>query len=125
MTIHADRVDAWHIGALFMLLEIATIYAGEMYGVNPLDQLVERHDGVVTLHVAELALEGRRGDHQAGVEVAERGCLVVGHRVVAEDGPPTAPEPTGEPGQAGVMPDVLEGVDGRATRGSHAWMEYA
>jgi glucose-6-phosphate isomerase len=38
MTIHADRVDAWHLGALFMLLEIATIYAGEMYGVNPLDQ---------------------------------------------------------------------------------------
>jgi glucose-6-phosphate isomerase len=38
MTIHAQRVDAWHIGALFMLLEIATIYAGELYGVNPLDQ---------------------------------------------------------------------------------------
>ena len=38
MTIHIDRVDAWHLGALFMLLEIATIYAGELYGVNPLDQ---------------------------------------------------------------------------------------
>ena len=38
MTIHVDRVDAWHLGALFMLLEIATIYAGELYGVNPLDQ---------------------------------------------------------------------------------------
>jgi glucose-6-phosphate isomerase len=38
MTIHAQRVDAWHVGALFMLLEIATIYAGELYGVNPLDQ---------------------------------------------------------------------------------------
>jgi glucose-6-phosphate isomerase len=38
MTIHVDRVDAWHMGALFMLLEIATIYAGELYGVNPLDQ---------------------------------------------------------------------------------------
>ena len=38
LTIHVDRVDAWHLGALFMLLEIATIYAGEMYGVNPLDQ---------------------------------------------------------------------------------------
>ena len=38
MTIHVDRVDAWHLGALFMFLEIATIYAGEMYGVNPLDQ---------------------------------------------------------------------------------------
>jgi glucose-6-phosphate isomerase len=38
MTIHAQRVDARHIGALFMLLEIATIYAGELYGVNALDQ---------------------------------------------------------------------------------------
>ena len=38
MTIHVDRVDAWHLGGLFMLLEIATIYAGELYGVNPLDQ---------------------------------------------------------------------------------------
>ena len=38
MTIHVDRADAWHLGALFMLLEIATIYAGEMYGINPLDQ---------------------------------------------------------------------------------------
>jgi glucose-6-phosphate isomerase len=38
MTIHVQRVDAWHVGALFMLLEIATIYGGELYGVNPLDQ---------------------------------------------------------------------------------------
>jgi glucose-6-phosphate isomerase len=38
MTMHIDRVDAWHLGALFMVLEIATIYAGELYGVNPLDQ---------------------------------------------------------------------------------------
>ena len=38
MTIHVDRVDPWHLGGLFMLLEIATIYAGELYGVNPLDQ---------------------------------------------------------------------------------------
>lgn len=38
MAIHIDRVDAWHLGALFMLLEIATVYAGALYGVNPLDQ---------------------------------------------------------------------------------------
>ena len=38
LTIHIDRVDAWHMGALFTLLEIATIYAGRLYGVNPLDQ---------------------------------------------------------------------------------------
>jgi glucose-6-phosphate isomerase len=38
MAMHIDRVDAWHLGAIFTLLEIATIYAGEMYGVNPLNQ---------------------------------------------------------------------------------------
>ncbi len=38
MTVHVDTADAWHLGALFMFLEIATIYAGELYGINPLDQ---------------------------------------------------------------------------------------
>jgi glucose-6-phosphate isomerase len=38
MTLELDSVDEWHIGALFMLLETATIYAGALYGVNPLDQ---------------------------------------------------------------------------------------
>jgi glucose-6-phosphate isomerase len=31
-------VDAWHVGGLIMLLEIATAYAGELYGVNAFDQ---------------------------------------------------------------------------------------
>jgi len=38
LTIHLDRVDAWHVGAVMMLLEIATAYAGEMYGVNAFNQ---------------------------------------------------------------------------------------
>jgi glucose-6-phosphate isomerase len=38
MTLELDAVDAWHVGALFMLLEAATIYAGALYQVNPLDQ---------------------------------------------------------------------------------------
>ena len=38
MTLELEDVDAWHIGALMMLLVAATIYAGAMYGVNPLDQ---------------------------------------------------------------------------------------
>jgi glucose-6-phosphate isomerase len=38
LTIEVDRVDAWHLGGLLMLLEVATIYAGTLYGVNPLDQ---------------------------------------------------------------------------------------
>lgn len=38
MTIRLDTVDAWHLGGLFMLLELATVYAGALYQVNPLDQ---------------------------------------------------------------------------------------
>jgi glucose-6-phosphate isomerase len=38
MTITLDKVDSWHVGGLIMLLEIATVYAGALYGVNPLDQ---------------------------------------------------------------------------------------
>jgi glucose-6-phosphate isomerase len=38
MTLTLERVDAWHVGALFMLLEIATAYAGALYGVNAFDQ---------------------------------------------------------------------------------------
>ncbi len=38
MTLTLDRVDPWHVGGLIMLLEIATIYAGTLYDVNPLDQ---------------------------------------------------------------------------------------
>lgn len=38
MTLTLDAVDAWHLGGLFMLLELATIYAGALYQVNPLDQ---------------------------------------------------------------------------------------
>jgi glucose-6-phosphate isomerase len=38
MTIRLPRVNAHAIGELFMLLEIATIYAGVLYDVDPLDQ---------------------------------------------------------------------------------------
>jgi glucose-6-phosphate isomerase len=38
LTIHINRVDAQHFGELLMFLEVATIFAGELYGVNPLDQ---------------------------------------------------------------------------------------
>ncbi|HEX2717372.1 MAG TPA: glucose-6-phosphate isomerase [Gemmatimonadaceae bacterium] len=38
MTITLDRVDPWHLGGLIMLLEIATVFAGTLYEVNPLDQ---------------------------------------------------------------------------------------
>jgi glucose-6-phosphate isomerase len=38
MTLTLDTVDAWHVGGLIFLLELATAYAGELYGVNAFDQ---------------------------------------------------------------------------------------
>ena len=38
MTLILERVDAWHVGGLLMFLEIATAYAGRLYGVNAFDQ---------------------------------------------------------------------------------------
>ena len=38
MTLTLERVDAWHVGALLMFLEIATAYAGRLYGVDAFDQ---------------------------------------------------------------------------------------
>jgi glucose-6-phosphate isomerase len=38
MTIEVERVDPAALGALFMLFQIATVYAGALYGVDPLDQ---------------------------------------------------------------------------------------
>ena len=38
MTLTLERVDAWHVGGLLMFLELATAYAGQLYGVNAFDQ---------------------------------------------------------------------------------------
>lgn len=38
MRIEIPRIDAHSIGELFMLLQIATVYAGGLYNVDPLDQ---------------------------------------------------------------------------------------
>jgi glucose-6-phosphate isomerase len=38
MTLTLDRVDAWHLGGLFMFLELATAYAGQLYGVDAFNQ---------------------------------------------------------------------------------------
>jgi glucose-6-phosphate isomerase len=38
MTLELERVDASALGALFMLFQIATVYAGSLFGVDPLDQ---------------------------------------------------------------------------------------
>jgi len=38
MTLRVERADAWHLGGLFVFFELATIYAAQFYGVDPLDQ---------------------------------------------------------------------------------------
>lgn len=38
MTVHLDRVDPSHVGQLMMFLEIATAYAGQLYGIDAFDQ---------------------------------------------------------------------------------------
>ena len=38
MTLELPRVDARALGGVFMLLEIATVYAGHFYGIDPMDQ---------------------------------------------------------------------------------------
>jgi glucose-6-phosphate isomerase len=38
LTVEVERLDARSLGGLFMLFQIATVYAGALYGVDPLDQ---------------------------------------------------------------------------------------
>jgi glucose-6-phosphate isomerase len=38
MTIHIDRVNAAHVGEMMMLLEIATAYTGQLYGIDAFNQ---------------------------------------------------------------------------------------
>lgn len=38
LTIHVGKVDARHVGGLMMLFEIATAYAGQLYGVDAFNQ---------------------------------------------------------------------------------------
>ena len=59
MTIEIPAVDAWSMGALIMLFEAATVYAGALYGVDPLDQ-----PGVELGKKLTYGLLGREG-HQA------------------------------------------------------------
>ena len=63
LTLSMERVDPAHIGELIMLLEIATIYAGALYGVNPLDQ-----PGVELGKQFTYAMMGRPGSDAAREE---------------------------------------------------------
>ncbi|HEY3133241.1 MAG TPA: glucose-6-phosphate isomerase [Gemmatimonadaceae bacterium] len=63
MTIHLDRVDANHVGQLMMFLEIATAYAGQLYGIDAFDQ-----PGVELGKQFAYALLGRPGAEAAKKE---------------------------------------------------------
>ena len=63
LTIHVDRVDEWHVGGLIMLLEIATAYAGQLYGVDAFNQ-----PGVELGKQFAYALLGRPGADEARKE---------------------------------------------------------
>ncbi len=63
LTIELDVVDAWHVGGLIMLLELATAYAGQLYGVDAFDQ-----PGVELGKQFAYAMLGRPGSEAAIAE---------------------------------------------------------
>ncbi|MDQ3243907.1 MAG: glucose-6-phosphate isomerase [Gemmatimonadota bacterium] len=63
LTIHLDRVDEWHVGGLIMLLELATAYSGELYGIDAFNQ-----PGVELGKQFAYALLGRPGADDARKE---------------------------------------------------------
>jgi glucose-6-phosphate isomerase len=56
LTLSLERLDAHGLGGLLMLLQIATAYAGELYGVDPFDQ-----PGVELGKVLTYGMLGREG----------------------------------------------------------------
>ena len=63
LAIHLTRVDEWHVGGLIMLLEMATAYAGQLYGVDAFNQ-----PGVELGKQFAYALLGRPGAEAAKQE---------------------------------------------------------
>jgi glucose-6-phosphate isomerase len=63
MTLTLERIDAWHLGALLMFFQIATAYAGELYGINAFDQ-----PGVELGKRFTYGIMGRPGFDEAAVE---------------------------------------------------------
>jgi len=56
LTLELERLDARSLGGLLMLLQVATVHAGALYGVDPLDQ-----PGVELGKVLTYGLLGREG----------------------------------------------------------------
>jgi glucose-6-phosphate isomerase len=64
LTITLPRVDAFQMGALFYLLEMATAIAGELYDVDAFDQ-----PGVELSKEATYALMGRPGYEELAAQI--------------------------------------------------------
>ncbi|HKY96490.1 MAG TPA: glucose-6-phosphate isomerase [Gemmatimonadaceae bacterium] len=63
LAIHLTKVDEWHVGGLIMLLEMATAYAGQLYGIDAFNQ-----PGVELGKQFAYALLGRPGAEAAKEE---------------------------------------------------------
>ncbi len=63
LTIELERVDAWHVGGFIMLMELATAYGGELYGIDAFNQ-----PGVELGKHFAYALLGRPGSDAAQKE---------------------------------------------------------
>jgi glucose-6-phosphate isomerase len=71
MTVELPRIDAHALGELFMLLQIATVYAGALYQVDPLDQ-----PGVELGKQLTYGLMGRAGYDAPPAAVADADRIV-------------------------------------------------
>jgi glucose-6-phosphate isomerase len=67
MTLELPRVDARALGEVFMLLQIATVYSGFLYGIDPMDQ-----PGVELGKQLTYGIMGRAGYEQARQEWESR-----------------------------------------------------
>lgn len=70
-TITVPGIDAASLGALFMLLQLATVYAGALYGIDPLDQ-----PGVELGKRLTYGLMGREGSEPPDIETPDPRWIV-------------------------------------------------
>lgn len=66
LTVTVERIDARSAGALFMLFQMAVVYAGALYGVDPLDQ-----PGVELGKSLTYGLMGRAGHEPPAIPAAD------------------------------------------------------
>ncbi len=70
LTLELDTLDEESLGATLMLCQIATVLAGELYGVNPLDQPGVELSKTLTAEFLASGSETREGGHPSAVDRA-------------------------------------------------------